>query len=345
MDFKKIVADGDICRKNYIDGINAFINRKNNECYDKREEFMPPERLTKELESYRHLYLEMLGVTKIDSTNCHEPQMIHVGDDDECSCYRVITYITPEIPFYSLLFKPHNLDASSPFIIAQHGGLGTPEICSEMLGKNNYNGMVRRVIERNAVVLAPQLLLWNTNKDYDFPLHNIPFDRVDVDNNLKRFGLSITALEVKGIMNAITYMCEQDFVNKDKIGMVGLSYGGYYTMHTMAADTRIKAGYSNAVFNDRNIYTKHDWSYKDSANTFQDAEVAALCAPRSLYVAVGTEDHLFKPEYAIAESERVKKYFEAFDCPENYVFEVWEGTHSVPDSDTGFDFLFNALNN
>ena len=49
-------------------------------------------------------------------------------------------------------------------------------------------------------------------------------------------------------MNAITYMCKKDYVNEDKIGMIGLSYGGYYTMHTMAADTRIKAGYSNAVF-------------------------------------------------------------------------------------------------
>ncbi|MBO5726490.1 MAG: hypothetical protein J6S00_05470, partial [Clostridia bacterium] len=84
MDFKKIEAEGDICRKNYIDGIQAFINRKNNECFDKREEFMPPERLTKELENYRYLYLKMLGVNKVISTDCPEPQMIHVGDDDEC---------------------------------------------------------------------------------------------------------------------------------------------------------------------------------------------------------------------------------------------------------------------
>lgn len=85
----------------------------------------------------------------------------------------------------------------------------------------------------------------------------------------------------------------------------------------MAADTRIIVGYSNAAFNDRNCYSWFDWSYKNSGNTFQYAEVAALCAPRKLYVAVGKEDEVFNCSGAVNESLRVGKYFEACGCSEN----------------------------
>ena len=130
-------------------------------------------------------------------------------------------------------------------------------------------------------------------------------------------------------------------VDAEKIAMIGLSYGGYFTLHTMAADTRIKAGYCAGVFNDRDVYDWADWSYKGSALCFQDAEVAALCAPRKLYVQVGMEDQVFDYHSAIPEAERVKDYFEAFGVPEHFKFDVWEGGHTVSDHDRGFDFIFS----
>ena len=66
------------------------------------------------------------------------------------------------------------------------------------------------------------------------------YDRVKINNDLKRFGLSITAIEIKGIMKAIDYLIENEAFDKEKIGMTGLSYGGYYTLYTMAAEKRIK---------------------------------------------------------------------------------------------------------
>ena len=111
----------------------------------------------------------------------------------------------------------------------------------------------------------------------------------------------------------------------------------------MAADVRIKAGFSNAVFNDRNVYSRSDWCYPNSANTFHDAEVAALCAPRKLYVAVGKEDEVQSYQTAIPEAERVKRYFAAATVPENFRFEVWEGGHTLPDTDEGFDFIFSVF--
>ena len=343
MDYKSLVSDGDKYRKNYIDGINSFILRKNQECFTDREEFMPPEDFSRKIETYRRQFTEMLGIDKFDAENLPESILTLVAEDEECCYYRVVVYITSEIPFHGLLIVPKGIK-KAPLIISQHGGGGTPELCSDMNGKNNYNHMVKRLVKKGAVVFAPQLLLWNVSDDIETaPKHPIPFNRHNIDKELKRFGISITGLEIKGIMNSISFLSSLDIIDKEKIGMTGLSYGGYFTLYVMAADERIKAGYSNAAFNDRNVYSWSDWCYFNSANTFHDAEVAALCAPRKLYVAIGTEDKVFDYKSSLPEAQRVKKYYEAFHCEHNFVFDVWKGGHTLSSGDEGFDFLFSAF--
>ncbi len=341
--YEDIIQDGDKARKAYKEGIDAFLLRLEKESYAKREAFMPAEGFPEKIEIYRQKYIEMLGIDRIPSEETHAPSLTYVGEDADAKIYRVSVFITREIPMQGLLFVPHGIE-KVPLIIAQHGGGGTPELCSDMNGKNNYNRMVRRLLGKGVAVFAPQLLLWNQGERLETqPSHPIPYKRIPADQNLKRFGMSITALEIRGIMNSITYLSSLPFIEREKIAMMGISYGGYFTLHTMAADPRIKAGFSNACFNDRNTYPWFDWSYPNSANTFHDAEVAALCAPRRLYIAVGREDAVFTYKTAIPEAERVKKYFEAFGSPENYVFLLWEGGHTLPSEDDGIDFILSAL--
>lgn len=337
-----IAQEGNAYRKNYAEGFSALIKRLENEAFDRREKFMPADTFPTKIEEYRKKYCEMIGLDRLSFEDLPSPTLTKLGCNNDINIYRLITHITPELTQYGLLFVPCNV-SRAPLIIAQHGGGGTPELCSDLDGKNNYNRMVRRLLDRNAVVYAPQLLLWDQESDVIQPVPKITFNRKNIDNNLKRFGLSITAVEIAGIRNSITFLSGQEWVDSERIGMIGLSYGGYFTLHTMAADTRIKAGFSSGCFNDRNKYPWFDWTYRDCANTFHDAEIAGLCAPRKLYVAVGKEDQVFDYQTAIPESERVGKYFEAFGCRENFVFTVWDGGHTVPDSDDGYDFLFSAL--
>ena len=340
--YQKIVQEGDGYRQAYKEGIDAFLARLDREGYAARERFMPTDGFATHIEQYRQKYIEMLGIDRISDEGAPSPTLTRVGEDADAEIFRAVVYITREIPMQGLLFVPHGTE-KAPLVIAQHGGGGTPELCSDMTGKNNYNGMVRRLLAKGAVVFAPQLLLWNQRGNTETQrLHPIAYDRVRVDKDLKRYGMSITALEIRGIMNCITYLSALPFIEKEKVGMVGLSYGGYFTLHTMAADTRIGAGYSNAAFNDRNVHPWIDWSYKNAGNTFHDAEVAALCAPRKLYIAVGKEDAVFHYYGAPPEAARAKKYFEACGCPENFVFAPWDGGHTIISSDEGFDFMFSA---
>lgn len=228
-----------------------------------------------------------------------------------------------------------------PLAIVQHGGGGTPELCSDIYGKNNYNHMVQRALAKGAAVLAPQLMLWDIQGSDISRGHDIPYDRLKIDTNLKRFGSSMTALEISGIIKSLDYVCNLNEINHERIVMVGLSYGGYFTLHTMAADTRIKAGYCAGVFNDRDIYDWTDWTYNGSAFMFQDAEVAALCVPRKLYVQVGIQDPIFNYQTALSEAQRVSDYFEAAGVKENFKFNIWDGGHTISFHEEGYDFIFS----
>ena len=328
-------------RVRYVEGLHAFIERKNREGREERIGRMERISTDAEREEYRKQYLKMLGVDRIEPCD-PMPERVSVGEDDVCKIYRLTVRITPEIPFYALFLIPHGA-RNAPLIVAQHGGGGTPELCSDFVGKNNYNHMVGRVLARGAVALCPQLLLWSRQEIETMRACKPDFNRIKIDNSLKRFGLSITGLETKGIMIALDYASTLDEVDEKRIGMIGLSYGGYYTLNTMAAEPRIKAGYSLAAFNSKDVYDWADWCYFGSALMFQDAELAALCAPRKLYVNVGTKDHVFDWKTAAEEASLAASYYQKQGFEGHFRFSVPDCGHTLPDDDEGLDFLFSAL--
>lgn len=340
--FEEAPEAADNLRRDYVEGIDAFIKRLNSEGKQKRREFMPPEDLVSNPEKYRKLYLEMLGLNKLNDTDLPAAKKVYVASDDVSDIYRLTVYIAKEVPFYAMLVIPKNVKGPMPLMIAQHGGGGTPELCLDYNGKNNYNNMAQRALEKGYAVLAPQIMVWRLQGIETAPARDVPYDRHKSDNELKRFGLSITALEIKGILNSLDYVLENEDIDKEKVSMIGLSYGGYYTLYTTAADTRIKSAYCAGVFNDRDVYSWKDWTYKNSGLTFQDAEVAALCAPRKLYIQVGKADEVFDYKSAIPEAERITDYYEAYGAGENFKFCLWEGGHRVSTDDEGYDFIASA---
>ena len=345
---KKIMEDApasaDERRQGYIDGIGAFLAKLKSEEKEKRRSFITPDTLANDREHYRAEYISMLGIDKIPAptkpTECE-----YYAEDEVAKIYRLTVYITDEIPMYAMLFIPHGVTSGAPLIISQHGGGGTPELTADMNGKNNYNHMTQRVLERGAVVIAPQLLLWARTTSETAPGHPIEFNRQKLDGSLKRFGLSITGLEVSGIMRCIDYGITRPEVDGERVGMIGLSYGGYFTLNTAATDVRIKSAFSAGCYNDRSVYDWCDWSYYNAAYKFGEAETAGLCAPRRLYISVGKADPVLNYETAIPEGERAIEFYRAAGCEDKVRFYVWDGGHTVPDDDEGIDFLFRGLEN
>lgn len=285
-------------KKTYIDGIKALIDEKQKSAKDIRTEYIKD--IFKNREKYVNDFKAMLGWPLIgyEAKGLPRADLEKLSEDETHTVYRVQIEILDGLSMTGLFFKA-NGDGKKPFVVVQHGGLGTPELISGVYGStSNYNDILSRVACHGVHVFAPQLLLWADE-------YNVEFDRKEIDAQLKRLGSSITAIEVFGITRIIDFFEAQEYVSS--IGMVGMSYGGFYTLFTSAIDTRIKSAISCSFFNTRDAISWPDWTWFNAAKQFDDTEIACLIYPRRLCIEIGTKDELFDVENGIKSFERLKK--------------------------------------
>ncbi len=255
-----------------------------------------------------------------------------VGEDELGKVYRLWIRTLPGLETYGLYFVP-SAAGPHPLMLCQHGGLGTPELVGGLLGGTaNYNDMVLRVRRRGFAVFAPQLQLWSEN-------YGPANQRQNFDAHLKQLGGSITALEIYRLRRSLDYLCERPEIEAKRVGMVGLSYGGHFTLFTTAADPRIKAALSSCFFNDRYAYNWADWTWKGAAQKFLDPEVVGLICPRPLWIEVGVKDELFNVAGARRQAGRVRTYYRAAGVPKHFTFRAFAGGHELDRDEAGLDFL------
>ncbi|MBE6642383.1 MAG: hypothetical protein E7615_01870 [Ruminococcaceae bacterium] len=322
-------------RHNYLDSVNNLAILTSEVKQGERDAYITPEKLRLNREKYVADFKNIIGEPLFDRKKQNEVQKMFVGIDAQGYIYRLVFNYEKGIKFCGLLFVPFDAKKKLPLVTAIHGGDGTPELMSDMYGKNYYGHITRRLLDRNVIVFAPQLLIWDGRSYGDV------FDRFEIDSRYKALGGSLTAFEVECIRGALDKLAENELVDSDKMGILGLSYGGYYSLVTAALDDRIKAVYSSCVFNDRIKYSRPDFVYKGMADKFLDAEMAALISPRPLYLEAGKNDGIFKPAGALTEIERLKQYYS--DASENLVFKITDSGHKYDESDDGIDFLIKRL--
>lgn len=304
-------------KESYLKGIEKIIEEREKYLEDIRTRYA--ENIFADQQQYREAFKMMLGWPLTEKKNPELPNAVveKVAEEELCTIYRVAIEVLDGFSVTGLLIQKDN--DKRPLVIAQHGGLGTPELVANLYGEtSNYNHMIERLLQYDVNVFAPQLLIWNQEE------YGVPFDRAALDARLKRVGSSIASLEIYGLMRIMDYFEGQNYVTN--FGMVGLSYGGFYTLFAAAVDTRIKSSISCAFFNSRKHYAWSDWTWFRAAETFSDAEIACLVYPRKLCIEVAREDELFDIKWAEEEIERLKNMSKK-------VTEDWldiiefEGTH------------------
>ncbi len=312
----------DAHKQAYLDGINKLIDKRQKDAKAKRNEYIKG--VFDAQEKYREELCRMLGWPLVGEARVGVPSVKceKLSEEDGYTLYRMDIEILEGVMMTGLFFK-RDSDTPLPLVIMQHGGLGTPELMSGVYGNTtNLNDMLQRTIKYGVHAFAPQLLLWDDKKQ-----HSVVFDRRAIDARLKRVGSSITALEIYGIQRIIDYFETQSYVKS--FGMIGLSYGGFYTLYTTAVETRIKAAVSAIFFNTRDAYPWSDWTWTCSAEKFDDAEVACLVYPRKLCIRIADKDELFDPQGGIDSFERLKEL--CADVGTDWVdFGVFEGKHEFP---------------
>lgn len=338
--------EGNGYRRAYYDGLQELVQKQLKEAEEKRQS------LSKDILSkpgvYRQQLKEMLGwpLTLEKDGSVPEGKRTFVAKDGEYSIYRMQIDVFG-VPFYGILFVKED-GKKRPLVIAQHGALGVPELISDLWesGSDNYNHMTRRILEYDVNVFAPQLFLWRK------PVHVLREDeetdfgdtyenkRRILDHAFKQLGGSMVSFEIYCFTRALDYFQAQDYVDAGKMGMIGLSYGGFYTLYTAAVETRLKTNLSCAIYNNRIKYVNYDWAIKNAAHQFTDNEAALLIYPRGLHIAVGSKDPLFLAEDA---AQEYRKLDAMLPKGHEFTFEVFDGEHEFVQNDTALNLFVKEL--
>ena len=352
IEFKSIKTDekcGREYRFNYYNDILKTVDRRAEEARRVRDRDFSPTAIAENREEYRRKFVDMLGWPLNEYTSEFHPNFKKelIEETGDLKIYRLCIETLPELWFEGLIYVPNMRDEKAPLAIINPGG----SYCAEELVAHGdyeceqYRNIGGRALEKGMILYAPQFLLWldDTNR------FNHPIARQHIDAKLKALGGSIAALEIFNVKRAIDYFIGNEPIDENRIGMMGLSYGGFYALYISAAETRIKSTFSSCFLCDRFCSEseptgcRFDWLWQNSANSFFDAEVAALIAPRALYVENGVRDQLFPIDIVKAEQERLKPFYSAANADENLLLYIGENGHRVSDGDLGFNFFMKNL--
>ena len=319
-------------RQEQFDQIAGYVERLAEQSDETRAnglklDYSDQDAYARSLEPLRKRVCERIGFPPPLVETDAKPRWEEVAKDGYATIYRMWYEVLEGVDVYGILSVPHGLEAKAPLLICQHGGGGCPEVIAPFTGDNgdgtfNYGWMVQRALKRGYVTWAPALI---------FPRAGVEKiegpSRIELDKRAKRVGTSILAIELWKIQRGLDVVLERPEVDAERVGMMGLSYGGLYTQWATALDPRIKVAVSSCYFNKRKQYSWDDWSFFNYLNEFTDPEICALICPRPLMVEVGDKDELFDVASARAEAEVAGKHWERLGVPERFRFVEFEGVH------------------
>lgn len=263
--------------------------------------------------------------------------------------YDVALDVLPEVFAWGILLLPADLKPGEkrPVVVCQHGLEGLPEDTitqdPQASAYHAYKGFAARLAERGFIVLAP---------------HN-PYRGQDRFRVLQRkanpLGRSLFSFILAQHDRWLDWLSAQPFVDPQRIGFYGLSYGGKTAMRVPAVLDRYRLSICSADFNDwitKNTTTEAPYSYVftgeyempefNLGHTFNYAEMAALIAPRPFMVERGHDDGVAPDEWVAHEYARVRRLYAKLGIPERTEIEFFNGPHTINGQGT-FHFLHRHL--
>lgn len=285
------------------------------------------ERLEKEKskEEVRREFQRALGFPAPGFVGPYRERMEKIGEDGIATYYRAWVPVSPEMEVYGLYLVPKHAKFPAPLVIAKHGGGGYPELAI-FKGGGNYHDMIRGAAKEGYVVWAP-LTLMHPFRDRDSGTP-IPAEvRRDMDARFRALGTSLMGVETMRISRSLDVMLRRPEVDPKRVGMVGLSYGGYFTLYTMALDPRIKVGVASCSIRDREAMKKEMPEGKAPEGRPMDmpgADLAGLIAPRALQLQNGVSDKGLPIEMVRRAAAEAKAHYAAGGA---FEFQEFDGGH------------------
>jgi dienelactone hydrolase len=288
----------------------------------------------------RQAFAESIGYPPPGKPDTEAPTFTQMGEDALATYYRARISVLPGVHTDGIYIVPKGLKGRAPLVISMHGGGGSPDVAL-FHGGANYRDMVRGGVKRGYVVFAPTHL---------FSAPGAPGDiRNRTDERLRLVGTSLTAVEIAKITRSLDVLLKRPEVDPKRVAMVGLSYGGYYTLVVPALEPRIKVAVSSCYFGvqegryaQNELGIPSDFKFKDRFTLLRDPEIVALICPRPLEIQAGSTDDYEHREPGKLLAPEAAAYYEKLHRADAFRFVVFEGGHEFHD-ETAWEWVSNHL--
>jgi dienelactone hydrolase len=316
-------------------------------AYWKQADLSTPERWLKTQAPYLRAYAEdFIGRLPAGAPGSVETRKIY--DEHLYEGYEVYLPVLDEVFAYGILLIPKGMRAGEkrPLVIAQHGLEGRPQdlIQPSKPGQmQTYQRFAARLAERGFIVYAPQ-------NPY---IHGAAFRQLSRKSAPLQLGLF--AFVTAQYARTLDWLETLPYVDRDRIGFYGLSYGGTTALRVPPLEPRIKVIVCSGNFN--------EWSWKitteeqgfsymltgeyeiyefNQTAAFGHAEMVTLMAPRPFFVERGHHDGVGMDEWVSYEYAKVRRLYADWGRSGETGIEYFNGIHQIWGNEA-FSFLHRHL--
>lgn len=219
----------------------------------------PPSDRPKKIAKLRSELANLEGVIPTENVPLN-PRTLLIAETDKILVYDVLVDVVSGMEAYGRLVVPRSvsgrIDQKLPAMICQHGLSGHPIYISGVgthLEKNDlfYNRFGERLAERGYVVFAPYLTSPGKPQTKEEPAKIHGYDLINVvTREAACLGMMRIGIDLAKLHRIVDFLQSLPFVDGDRIGYYGLSYGGHAGLWMPPLEPRIKFTLVSGYFTD-----------------------------------------------------------------------------------------------
>ena len=275
------------------------------------------------------------------------PRTRQILDAPRFTGYEVMLDVWPDVFACGILLLPKGMKTGErrPVVVCQHGLEGRPvDVADPSIDNHFYHHFAASLADEGFIAYAPQN----------------PYTGDDNFRILQRLGhplkLSLFSFILGQHEQTLNWLSALPFVDPERIGFYGLSYGGKTAVRVPPLLERYALSICSGDFNEwvwktttvlapqSYLLTKEYDMYEfNFANVVNYAELAELMAPRPFMVERGHDDPVSVDERVAFEYARVREFYDRLNLGEDTEIEFFNGPHEIHGKGT-FAFLRKHLN-
>lgn len=287
------------------------------------------------VEQLRSKYLRLLHPWPGPKTDLHPRRELWFSKDG-VDVYLVQLDTHPGVSITCALLIPQKVASPGPALLLLHGYDGNLQsIVSDF---DYHHGFGFQLAKNGFIVLAPLRVASTINTRSTLYIKSLAS------------GWALEAIELQQLVRAVDYFSSLEEVDRERVGVYGISLGGQHALMLGAIDQRLSLVICSGYFADRFawllkrespsaasppgetmmnfIYPIDNVLFTPSMSfLFDDLNLIALIQPRFFGVESGTKDP--RHNSAVAEFEKVSQLYLHVGHPERAAFMSFDGGHEV----------------